>query len=55
MCPKIDVMERECKNLEFGNDLNKAQLFTLSLSITSILGYMHGAVNVCKKITNCTV
>jgi hypothetical protein len=26
MCPKIDVMERECKNLEFGSDLNKAQV-----------------------------
>jgi hypothetical protein len=24
MCPKIDVMERECKKLEVGNDLNKA-------------------------------
>jgi hypothetical protein len=24
MCPKIDVMERECKNLEFGSDLNGA-------------------------------
>jgi hypothetical protein len=23
MCPKIDVMERECKNLKFGSDLNK--------------------------------
>jgi hypothetical protein len=23
MCPKIDVMERECKKLEFGGDLNK--------------------------------
>jgi hypothetical protein len=29
--------------------------FLHSLSITSILGHMHGAVNVCKKITNCTV
>jgi hypothetical protein len=24
MCSKIDVMERECKKLEFGGDLNKA-------------------------------
>jgi hypothetical protein len=24
MCPKIDVIERECKNLEVGRDLNKA-------------------------------
>jgi hypothetical protein len=24
MCPKIDVMERECKKLEFGGDLNRA-------------------------------
>jgi hypothetical protein len=32
---------------------SKFQLFH-SLSITSILGHMHGAVNVCKKITNCT-
>jgi hypothetical protein len=24
MCPKIDVMERECKKLEVGRDLNKA-------------------------------
>jgi hypothetical protein len=24
MYPKIDVMERECKKLEFGGDLNKA-------------------------------
>jgi hypothetical protein len=23
MCPKIDVMERECKKLEVGRDLNK--------------------------------
>jgi hypothetical protein len=23
MCPKIDMMERECKKLEFGGDLNK--------------------------------
>jgi hypothetical protein len=29
--------------------------FLHSLSITSILEHMHGAVNVCKKITNCTV
>jgi hypothetical protein len=29
--------------------------FLHSLSITSILGHIHGAVNVCKKITNCTV
>jgi hypothetical protein len=29
--------------------------FLYSLSITSILGYMHEAVNVYKKITNCTV
>jgi hypothetical protein len=24
MCPKIDVMKRECKNLEFEEYLNKA-------------------------------
>jgi hypothetical protein len=24
MCPKIDVMERECKKLKIGRDLNKA-------------------------------
>jgi hypothetical protein len=24
MCPKINVMERECKKLEVGRDLNKA-------------------------------
>jgi hypothetical protein len=24
MYPKIDVMERECKKLEFGGDLSKA-------------------------------
>jgi hypothetical protein len=29
--------------------------FLHSLSITSILGHMHRSVNVCKKITNCTV
>jgi hypothetical protein len=29
--------------------------FLRSLSITSILEHMHGVVNVCKKITNCTV
>jgi hypothetical protein len=28
MCPKIDVMERECKNLEFGSDLNGAWVFS---------------------------
>jgi hypothetical protein len=27
MCFKIDVMERECKNLEFGSDLNKAWIY----------------------------
>jgi hypothetical protein len=27
MCPKIDVMERECKKLEVGRDLNKASVF----------------------------
>jgi hypothetical protein len=26
MSPKFDVMERECKNLEFGVYLNKANL-----------------------------
>jgi hypothetical protein len=24
MCPKIDVMERDCKKLEFGEELNRA-------------------------------
>jgi hypothetical protein len=24
MCAKIDVMERDCKKLEFGGDLSKA-------------------------------
>ena len=28
MRPKIDVMERERKNLEFGGDLNKALILT---------------------------
>jgi hypothetical protein len=28
MCPKIDVMERECKKLELWRDLNKALLYT---------------------------
>jgi hypothetical protein len=27
MCPKIDVMERERKKLEFEGDLNKALYF----------------------------
>jgi hypothetical protein len=26
---KIDVMERECKNLEFGGEVNKGYLFGL--------------------------
>jgi hypothetical protein len=28
MCPKIDVMERECKKLEFGGDLNRVQIIS---------------------------
>jgi hypothetical protein len=27
MCPKIDVMERECKKLEVGRNLNKAHVY----------------------------
>jgi hypothetical protein len=29
MCPKINVMERECKKLEFGGDLIKTQIVFL--------------------------
>jgi hypothetical protein len=28
---KIDVMERECKNLEFGREVNKAQVYLCTL------------------------
>jgi hypothetical protein len=30
MYPKIDVMERERKKLEFGGDLNKAESLSLA-------------------------
>jgi hypothetical protein len=29
MCPKIDMMERECKKLEFGGDLNRPLIIFL--------------------------
>jgi hypothetical protein len=35
MCPKIDVMERECKKLEVGRHLNKPQVYRGGDHITS--------------------
>jgi hypothetical protein len=32
MCPKIDMMERECKKLEFGGDLNKTLVYKIGRS-----------------------
>jgi hypothetical protein len=42
MCPKIDVMERECKKLEFEGDLNKAQLrLSPTLTLNRSLPYIY--------------